>query len=75
MGLSAVAEQKLEEKRGSFSSPTSPSSISLLEMAPEASTLVVENMHGGFVHLYACLVTQTLFYYIPFLPKFPGEIL
>lgn len=61
-----------KRKRRLFFAPvTSLSSISLLDMTPEAHPLIEDNVQGC-VHPHACSHRNMLFYQTPFLPKFPG---
>lgn len=69
VGLSAVTEQRLEEKKG-FAPPapvpTSPSSISLLETTPKAH--LYRGQYTGGVHPWACSHTSVLLCHVLFLP-------
>lgn len=76
VGLGAVTEQRLEEKKGAFfhPPPTRLSSISLLRMTPEAHPLIEDNVQGC-VHSHACSHTNCYSITPHFWPNFLGEIL
>lgn len=75
MGLGALTEQRLEEKKGfSHPPPKSLSSISLLEMTPEAHPYRGQYT-GGCAPTCMHSHTNMLLCHIPLLPKLSGEIL